>query len=71
MIVESSFFAQNTPGDASELVGQGDGKLVPVHSLCRSFEPSAKAIAVPVLRTHQKDLRGLDKECPEILAAAL
>ena len=41
--IEGFVVAQDAPGDAGELVGQGDGELVPVQSLRCRFEPRAEA----------------------------
>jgi putative SOS response-associated peptidase YedK len=37
--IESFIVAQNAPGDARELVGQGDGEFVPVQSLIHDRMP--------------------------------
>ena len=71
MGIEGLVVAQDAPGDARELVGQGDGELVPVQSLRCRFEPRAEAEPGPVVRAHQEDLRRLDQQRAQVLAASL
>ena len=54
-----------------ELVRQCDGEFVLVQSLRRHFEPCAEAISGPIVRAHQQDLRRLDQQRAQILAAPL
>src|SRR5437868_14016723 len=50
--IEGCVVAQDAPGDAGELVGQGDRELVSVQSLRRRLEPRAEAISGPIVRAH-------------------
>ena len=71
MGIEGFVVAQHAPGDARELVGQRDGKLVPVQSLRCCLEPCAEAISGPIVRAHQEDLRRLDQQRAQVFAAPL
>src|ERR1043166_7813158 len=69
--IEGLAVAQDAPGDARELVGQGNGKFVLVQSARCSCEPSAEAIPGPIMRAHQENLRRLDQQRAQVLAAPL
>src|SRR6185503_438113 len=69
MGVESTVVPQHAPGNAGELVGQGNCQFVLVQPLCRVLEPCPEAISRPILWAHQEDFRGLDEERPQVFAA--
>jgi len=69
--IERLLVVQDAPGNSGELVRQRDGEFVLVQSLRRRFEPCAEAIAGPIVRAHQQDLRRLDQQRAQILAAPL
>src|SRR5437763_7029639 len=50
--IERLVVAQDAPGDARQLVGQGDGERVPVQSLRCRLEPRAEAISGPSMPAH-------------------
>ena len=49
MTVEAPFMSEKAPGNARQLVGKRDGKLVLVHALGRPFEPRPEAELLPVV----------------------
>jgi len=71
MGIECFLVAQNTPGNSGKLVGQRDGEFVLVQAARGGCKPRAEAIARPIVRTHQEDLRRLDQQCAQILTTAL
>ena len=71
MTVEAPFMSENAPGDARQLVGKRDGKLVLVHALGCPFKPRPEAELLPVVGPHEDDLGGLHEQGTQIPVAAL
>src|SRR5215471_13081983 len=61
---------QNAPGDAGELVGKRDGKLVIVQPAGRSLDPVLEAVKLPVFRPEQHDASGLHEQLSQIAVSA-
>src|ERR1700745_4512702 len=61
---------QNTPGDASELVGESDGQHIAVKALPGGLEPAFEPVACPVFRPDQHDPGCLNEEYPQVAIAA-
>ena len=69
--LESSTPSENTPGDASQLVGERDRKDIAVQSLPGGLDPGFEPVALPALRLDQHDPCGLNEQNPQIAIAAL
>ncbi len=69
--VEGFPVGQDAPCDTGKLVGQGRGELVSMKPGCGLGEPRPEAEFLPIVRSHQDDMRSLDEEGPQIFAAAL
>ncbi len=69
--VEGLPVGKNTPNDTGQLIGQGCGELVSVKPGCCLGEPRPEAEFLPIVRSHQDDVRRLDKQGSQILAATL
>lgn len=71
MGVEWPLVVEHAPGDPAELVGEGCSQLVLVHSLRGLIEPDPEAETLPIVRSHQDDVRHLDEQRAEMPTAAL
>ena len=69
--VEWHPMSQHAPGDAGELIDQGNGQLVTMHACRGSGQPVAEAEVRPVMGPHQHDICRLNKQHAQISAAPL
>jgi hypothetical protein len=66
--VKGLFVAQDTPRDPCQFVCKGCRQLVAMKPWRCVQKPCSEAEALPVVRTHQDDVCGLDEQGSEILA---
>ncbi len=69
--VKRRFMSQYAPSHTRQLVGQGNGQFIAMHTLRCTREPIAKAEVRPSVRSHQNDLGRLNEQHPQVSAAAL
>ena len=69
--VEAFLVRQNAPCDTGQLVGQGRGELVSMKPGCRLGEPRPEAELMPVVGSHQDDVRRLDGGCSRSIPLAV
>ena len=62
---------KNRPGDASELVGEGNRQHVVMQPLPGRFDPRLEPVAFPALWLDQNNPRRLNEESPQVAIAAL
>jgi hypothetical protein len=69
--VESPSITQDAPRNPCQLVGQGRCQLVAMKPWSCVEKPCSEAEALPIVRTHQYDVCGLNEEGSEVLASPL
>ena len=62
---------QHRPGNAGELVGQGDHQHVAMQPSSGRLDPGPQAHPRPMRPAHQNDVGRLDEERPQVFVAAL
>src|SRR6266567_7924163 len=62
---------ENAPGDARQLVGEGDGEHVVVQPLLGGLEPGLEPMALPALRLDQHNPCRLDEQDAQVAIATL